>query len=97
MQYNYPSHYLKKTIGFEKTILSDIIGFQNEKIKQDFKLLLQSNKIYSNKKVNKLAKRSSNCSNKNGNLGNGPYFCDIYCWKSIKLSICYYKRFLVYD
>ena len=74
MQYNYHSHYLKKTTNFEKTILNDIIGFQNEKIKQEVELLLQGNKIYSNKKVSKLAKRSSNCSNKNGNLGNGPYF-----------------------
>ena len=79
MQYTNNSHYSQKPINFEKKILSDIIGFQNEKIKQEFELLLQDNKIYSNKKVNKLAKRSSNCSNKNGNLGNGPYFYDIYC------------------
>ena len=68
--------------NFELNVLNDIIKFQNDKQKQQFQILFESPENYSNKNANKFTKRSTTCSNKNGNLGEGSYFQRIFISRS---------------
>ena len=74
MQSKQDFNYSQKFFNSNNEILTDLIEFQNERLKYEFKTLLFDSNYDSNKKNIRYVKRSSNCSNKNGNLGNKPFF-----------------------
>ena len=74
MQSKQDFNYSQKLFNSNNEILTDLIEFQNERLKYEFKTLLFDSNYDSNKKNIRYVKRSSNCSNKNGNLGNKPFF-----------------------
>ena len=74
----YDQHF-KNARKFEFTILSDIIDFQNDEQKQQFESLFQNPESSLNKNPSTFTKRSSSCSNKNGNLGDSSYFQSKMC------------------
>ena len=74
MQSKHDFHHSQELINSDYEILKDLIDFQNERLKYKFETLLLDCKYDSNKRNVRYVKRSSNCSNKNGNLGNKPFF-----------------------
>ena len=77
MQSKHDFHHSQELINSDYEILKDLIDFQNERLKYKFETLLLDCKYDSNKRNVRYVKRSSNCSNKNGNLGNKPFFLQI--------------------
>ena len=74
MQSKHNFNYSQKLDNSYYEFLTDLIDFQNQRIKYKFEGLSLNYKYDSNKKNIRYVKRSSNCSNKNGNLGNEPFF-----------------------